>query len=180
MRSGRMAKTGRLDALPLRAAVCPAQAPRPEPEGGELQALLRRRRQLVNQRVQERNWLERAWNQAVRASTQRHIEWLDQEIAALNQGYRDALESADLYRSVPGIGELTAAVPVANLQKLGRSEGKGLCSLVQGRRTAGATGRGSVRRALFMAALPVIRRPGELRQFYQGCVKGAGPARWPW
>ena len=99
--------------------------------------MLRRRRQLVNQRVQERNWLERAWNQAVRASTQRHIEWLDQEIAALNQEYRDALESseepsrrADLYRSVPGIRELTAAVPVADLQKLGWSEGKGLCSLV--------------------------------------------------
>ena len=84
--------------------------------------MLHRRRQLVNQRVRERNWLERAWNQAVRASTQRHVEWLDQEISALNQDYRDALESseepscrADLYRSVPGIGELTAAVLVAGL-----------------------------------------------------------------
>ena len=69
-----------------------AQASQPEPEGEELQALLRRRRQLVNQREQERNRLDWAWNPAVRASTQGHIEWLDQEIAALDHEYREALE----------------------------------------------------------------------------------------
>ena len=138
--SGRMAKTDRLDAQVLShygEVFASAEVSQPEPEREELQALLRRRRQLVDQRVQERNRLDRAWNPAVRASTQRHINWLDQEIAALDQEYREALESseelarrADLYRSVPGIGELTAAILVADLPELGRGEGKGLCSLV--------------------------------------------------
>ena len=187
--SGRIAKTDRLDAQVLSRygeVFASAETPRPEPEREELQALLRRRRQLVDQRVQERNRLDRAWNPAVRASTQRHIDWLDQEIAALDQEYHRALESseelarrADLYRSVPGIGELTAAILVADLPELGRGEGKGLCSLAglapwsrdsgqQRGYRAVRGGRGAVRRALYMAALPVVRRPGELRRFYQG------------
>ena len=87
--------------------------------------------------MQERNRLVRARNPAVRASAQRHIDWLDQEIADLDREYRESLESsgelarrAELYRSVPGIGELTAATLVADLPELGRGEGKGLCSLV--------------------------------------------------
>lgn len=113
--SGRMAKTDRLDAQTLSRygeVFASAGNSQPEPEWEELQALLRRRRQLVDQRVQERNRLDRAWNPAVQASTQRHIGWLDQEIAALDREYREALESsgelarrADLYRSVPGTGE---------------------------------------------------------------------------
>ena len=44
-----------------------------EPEREELQALLRRRRQLTDQRTQELNRLDRAHSPAVRASAQRHI-----------------------------------------------------------------------------------------------------------
>ena len=187
--SGRLAKTDRLDAQVLSRygeVFSSAEVPQPEPEREELQALLRRRRQLVNQRVQERNRLDRAWNPAVRASTQCHIDWMDQEIAALDREYRKALESseelarrADLYRSVPGIGELTAAILVADLPELGHGEGKGLCSLVglapwsrdsgqQRGYRAVRGGRSAVRRALYMAALSVIRGSGELSQFYQG------------
>ena len=202
--SGRMAKTDRLDAQVLSrygevfaAAQTPQPEPgqpepgqpepgQPEPEREELQALLRRRRQLVDQRVQERNRLDRAWNPAVRASAQRHIDWLDQEIAALDREYREALAGseelsrrADLYRSVPGIGDLTAAILAADLPELGWGEGKGLCSLVglapwsrdsgqQRGYRAVRGGRGAVRRALYMAALSVVRRPGELGRFYQG------------
>ena len=187
--SGRLAKTDRLDAQVLSRygeVFASAEVPQPEPEREELQALLRRRRQLVNQRVQERNRLDRAWNPTVRASTQRHIDWMDQEIAALDREYREALESseelahrADLYRSVPGIGELTAAILVADLPELGHGEGKGLCSLVglapwsrdsgqQRGYRAVRGGRSAVRRALYMAALSVIRGSGELSQFYQG------------
>ena len=186
---GRMAKTDRLDAQVLSRygeVFASAGSSQPEPQREELQALLRRRRQLVDQRVQERNRLDRAWNPAVRASTQRHIDWLDQEIAALDREYREALASseelacrADLYRSVPGIGELTAAILVADLPELGWGEGKGLCSLVglapwsrdsgqQRGYRAVRGGRGAVRRALYMAALSVVRSPGELRRFYRG------------
>ena len=182
--SGQLAKTDRLDAQALSRygevfVSAGVSQPEEEPEREELQALLRRRRQLVDQRVQERNRLDRAWNPGVRASTQRHIDWLDQEIAALDREYREALESsgelarrAELYRSVPGIGELTAATLVADLPELGRGEGKGLCSLVglapwsrdsgrqQGYRAVRG-GRGGVRRALYMAALSVIPEGGQ-------------------
>lgn len=196
--SGRMAKTGRIDAQVLSRygeVFASAEVPEPEPDREELQALLRRRRQLVDQRVQERNRLDRAWNPGVRASAQRHIDWLDQEIAALDREYREALESseelarrADLYRSVPGIGELTAAILVADLPELGRGEGKGMCSLVglapwsrdSGRQRgyrAVRGGRGGVRRALYMAALSVIRGQGELSRFYQGLRKRGKAAK---
>ena len=192
--SGRLAKTDRLDAQVLSRygqvfASAEVSQPDEEPERERVQALLRRRRQLVDQRVQERNRLDRAWNPGVRASTQRHIDWLDQEIAALDREYREALECseelsrrADLYRSIPGIGELTAAILVADLPELGRGEGKGLCSLVglapwsrdsgqQRGYRAVRGGRSGVRRALYMAALSAIRNRGELSRFYQGLRK---------
>ena len=189
--SGRLAKTDRIDAQALSRygqvfASAEVSQPEQEPEREEVQALLRRRQQLVEQRVQERNRLDRAWNPGVRASTQRHIDWLDQEIAALDREYREALQSsgelarrAALYRSVPGIGELTAAILVADLPELGRGEGKGLCSLAglapwardsgqQRGYRAVRGGRSGVRRALYMAALSAVRSQGELGQFYQG------------
>ena len=77
-----------------------------------MQALLHWRRQLVNQRVQELNRLDRGWNAVARASTQRHIALLDEEIDRLDEEYRKALQSsavltqqAKLYRSVPGVGD---------------------------------------------------------------------------
>lgn len=172
--SGQLAKTDRLDAQALSRygevfLSAGVSQPEEEPEREELQALLRRRRQLVDQRVQERNRLDRAWNPAVRASTQRHIGWLDQEIAALDREYREALESS---------GELTAATLVADLPELGRGEGKGLCSLVglapwskdSGRQRGQRAVRGG-RRARYMAALSVIRSRGELARFYQALRK---------
>ena len=86
--SGKPAKTDRLDAqiLSRYGQVFALEGdPQREPEPATLPALLRRRRQLIDQRTQERNRLDRAWNAGARASTQRHIAWLDEEIARLDQ-----------------------------------------------------------------------------------------------
>ena len=98
-----------------------------------LQDLLRRRKQLVAQRVQERHRLDQGRTEAARTSTQRHIQWLDEEIGRLEEEYRKALEnsgelseSAALYRSVPGVGELTAATLVVYLPELGLVPWKGV------------------------------------------------------
>ena len=100
--------------------------PADDGEGQMLASLLKRRKQLVNQRVQERNRLDKGLCGGVRRSTERHIEWLDKEIACLDAEYRKALrdnaqlsETAALYQSVPGVGELTAASLVAHLPKSG-------------------------------------------------------------
>jgi transposase len=157
-----------------------------DPQRAQLQDLLRRRRQLVNQRVQERNRLDKGLTPASRDSTQRHIAWLDEEIDRLDLEYQKALQSsrelshrADLYRSVPGVGQLIAATLVADLPELGQGDAKRLTSLVglapwsrdSGRQRgyrAIRGGRGTVRRALYLAALSAVRSKGSaLGRFYQ-------------
>ena len=91
-----------------------------EPAGAELQDLLRRRERLVRQRVQERNRLDQGRFPQGAASIRRHVAWLDGEIAQREAKYQALLSSsatlsqqAALYRSVPGIGPLTAATLAA-------------------------------------------------------------------
>ena len=105
--------------------------------GQELKDLLKRRKDLVDQRVQERNRLEKGLSGGARRSTERHVAWLDEEIGRMDEEYREALnrnaqlsETAALYRSVPGVGELTAASLVAYLPELGKCDGKALTALV--------------------------------------------------
>ena len=108
-----------------------------DPKREELQDLLRRRRQLVEQRVQEVNRLDKGTYPGVAGSTKRHIAWLETEIVQLEREYQEALQSnsrlaqrAALYRTVPGVGPLTAATLVAFLPELGQWDSKALTSLV--------------------------------------------------
>ena len=155
----------------------------------ELKDLLKRRKDLVDQRVQERNRLEKGLSGGARSSTERHVEWLDEEIARMDEEYRKALnrnarlsETAALYQSVPGVGELTAASLVAYLPELGKCEGKALTALVglapwsrdsgtqRGYRSIRG-GRGAVRRVLYLAAMSAVRHNEELGCFYRGLRK---------
>lgn len=162
------------------------RTPPDDGEGQELKELLKRRKELVDQRVQERNRLEKGLRGGVRESTERHVEWLDEEIARLEKEYRKALsrsarlsETAALYRSVPGVGEVTAASLVAYLPELGKCEGKALTALVglaPWSRDSGSQrgyrsirgGRGAVRRVLYMAAVSAIGCNEEMKRFYEG------------
>ena len=167
-------------------------------EDGESQVLrdlLSRRKQLVEQRVQERNRLDKGLTEGARTSTERHIEWLDEEIGRLEDEYRKALEnsvemseSAALYRSVPGVGDLTAATLVVYLPELGQCNGKELTSLVglapwsrdSGRQHGYRSirgGRGIVRRVLYLAAMSAIRYNDDLGDFYEGLRKRGKPGK---
>ena len=198
--SGQLAKTDRLDAQALARYGAAFDAPEPlqpepepadEPIRAELRDLLRRREQLVKQRVSENNRLVKGLSPGAAASLARHVAWLDAEIAQLEAEYQALLSSspalsqqAELYRSVPGIGLLIAATLVAELPELGRCDGKALAALSglapwandsggrQGRRRIRG-GRGSVRRVLYMAAQSAARHHPQLRGFYQGlCARG--------
>ena len=147
-----------------------SDTPDPDPERDELRDLLRRRRQFVEQRVQERNRLDKGISRAVATSTKRHIAWLHKEIAQLYKEYQAALwrsttldQQATLARTVPGVGPLTAAVLVAHLPELGHWDAKALTSLVglapwsrdSGRKRGQRAirgGRSIVRRALYLCA----------------------------
>ena len=111
----------------------------PEPEREELRDLRRRRQQLVEQRVPELNRRNQGAAPGARASTARHIDWLNEEIARLDAEYQAALQSSESlaeraawYRSVPGIGLLTAATLVAELPELGQYDGKALTAALVG------------------------------------------------
>ena len=105
------------------------------------------------------------------------IARLDKEYQAILLDNATLAGRAALYRTVPGIGPLTAATLVAHLPELGHWDSKALTSLVglapwsrdsgkkQGHRAIRG-GRGLVRRALYMCAWAVIRHDSEMRRFY--------------
>ena len=190
--AGHQAKTDALDARMV--ARYGAVFPRPRPLAKEadrevVQDLLRRRKPLVQQRVQESQRLDKGQTEGARTSIERHIKWLDEELEQVEEAYRAALKnngsraaSAALYRSVPGVGELTAATLVGYLPELGQwsgKEGTALVGLVpwandrgrqQGYRSIRG-GRGTVRKGLYLAALAAVRCNDDLKRFYQGLRK---------
>ena len=130
------------------------------------------------------------------ASIKRAIRWNTNEIGRLDREYKKALEKsrglrerAELYQSVRGVGELTAATLVAELPELGQGDGKGLTSLVglapwtrdSGRQRGYRSiqgGRGTVRKALYLAALSAIRRrESKLGRFYQRLRRRGKPGK---
>ena len=108
---GQAAKTDPLDARLLARygeQLNPQPTPPPEATRATLKELLSRRQQLVADRARERNRREQEKSPQVAASLNRHLDWLDQEIAQLDRQYRELLQSsqdlarqAQLYRSVP-------------------------------------------------------------------------------
>ena len=171
-----------------------ADQPELEAERGELRDLLRRRR-LVDQRVQEMGRLDKGVSPAIVKSTKRRIAWLEKEIARLDREYQAALQRsaplaqrASLYRTVPGIGPLTAAILVSHLPELGQWDSKALTSLVglapwsrdsgqkRGQRSIRG-GRGIVRRALYLCTCSAVRVDGELSRFYQNPRQRGKPGK---
>ena len=122
---GYEAKTDPRDApgaLAIRTGLPDALTPQRElePEREALRDLLSRRRQFMRQRVQEMGRPDKGTTSIATRSTKRHIAWLEKEIARLDVEYREALEKcipladrAALYRTVPGVGQLTSATLVA-------------------------------------------------------------------
>ena len=99
----------------------------------ELREVVGRRQQLVQQRVQELNRLEKGLKGANKKSCERHVAWLDKEIARLDKALQALVrrhpqlnQRAALYQSVSGVGELTAATLMAYLPELGQGLRQGL------------------------------------------------------
>ena len=182
---GKIAKSDPIDAALLAhlAAVIegPVMVP-PSPEQARLQALVRRRTQVVGQRDDERRRQLQADDPLVRRSLQRQIKALLREIAWLDEQIALCLSQCDDARSqhlqqAPGIGPVTVATLIAFLPELGQLENRQISALVgvapynsdsgthQGvRRIRG--GRAHVRRVLYMATWSAVRHQPELKQRY--------------
>ncbi len=149
-----------------------------------MRQLLGRRKQLMDDRVRELSRLDKRPSASAEKSTRRHVRWLVGVIERLDEEYKELLkhnaslgETVELYKTVPGVGQLTAATLVAYLPELGRWDGRALTSLVglapwsrdSGKKRGNRSirgGRSTVRRAMYICAWVVLRLDGDLRDFY--------------
>jgi transposase len=188
---GRLAKTDKIDALILAwfaEAVHPEPRVLPDAQTQALQAVLVRRRQLIEMLVAEKNRLALT-HATVKPRLQAHITWLEAELAQIDQELHDQLrasplwrEQEDLLRSVKGVGPVTATTLLAELPELGKLNRKQIAALVgvapfncdsgtmHGKRAIWG-GRACVRNALYMAALSASQHNPVIQDFYNRLVK---------
>jgi transposase len=192
---GKLAKTDGLDAAVLAhyaEAVEPAAKPIPDALTRTVEALLTRRRQIVQQLVSERNrrsglLLQRLTGPGKRVmdSLERSIKWLERELASLEKDLDDTIkrsdiwrEKDDLLRSVKGVGSTTARTLLGYVPELGTLNRREIAALIgvapfnqdSGKRTGKRSiwgGRGEVRAVLYMAAVAASRWNQDLREFYE-------------
>lgn len=194
--TGQLAKTDRLDAKGLAHF---AEALRPEPRTlpdaatQQVQALLTRRQQLVATRTAERNRLGSAVHE--RASLERHLTWLEGEIATLEAEIEQPIQANDTWRarvaqlrSPKGIGPITAATLAVSLPELGQLNRKQIAALVgvaplnrdsatlHGKRRVWG-GRGQLRAVLYMGTLSATRFNPVIRAFYQRLLQAGKPKK---
>ena len=98
----------------------------PDAQQRRLDALTTRRRQLVENITAETNRLHATTDPAPRASIERHLAWLKDELKALDAQIEHRIAACpetrakvERMRSVPGIGPVTAAVLASALPELG-------------------------------------------------------------
>jgi transposase len=187
---GVLAKTDAVDAIVLARF---AQAVRPEvralksEEAQELEAVLTRRRQIVEMITAERNRQIKA-HARIAKQIKGHIAWLEKRLdeanGDLDQLIRKSpiwLHKSKLLTSVPGVGRVVATTLLAELPELGTLNRRQIGALVgvcpfsrdsgryRGKRLISG-GRSSVRAALYMAALCATRFNPAIRTFYKHLV----------
>lgn len=175
---GQLAKNDRLDAIVLARfaqLVAPPPTEKTSPKMRELDALVTRRRQLLDLRVAEQNRVAQASDKFIQQTFKRLLKAFDAELKKVEDRIAKLLESDDqwknkleLLQSTPGIGKTTGAALIAELPELGRLNRQQIAALVgvapfchdsgnfRGKRSI-AGGRASLRSVLYMAALTARR-----------------------
>jgi transposase len=195
--TGRLAKTDEIDAEVLArfaAAIGPSPSVLPDEEAQALQAILTRRRQILEMLTAENNRLQMA-PEAVAKRIRAHMKWLEKELSRTDGDLDEAVEANTtfkeneaLLRSVPGVGPVLARTLLAELPELGTLTHKRLCALVgvapfnrdsgqrRGKREVWG-GRAPVRAALYMGALVATRHNPVLKRFYERLLKAGKPKK---
>jgi transposase len=194
---GQLAKTDRLDAGVLARfgqQVQPTPRPLPDATVQVLDALLARRRQLLEMLTAEKNRLGIA-PPALHRSLHQHIRWLERQLAALDDDLDGQIQASPVWRakdnllqSVPGVGPVLSRTLLGKLPELGTLSRRQIAALVgvaplardsgtwRGRRHVGG-GRAPVRTALYMAAVTAAFHNPVLRPFYQRLRAAGKPAK---
>jgi len=195
--TGQLAKTDRIDA---RVLALFAERVRPEPralpdeKAQLLDALLTRRRQVLEMLTAEKNRHAMAPAPLKRSITQ-HIRWLERELEGVGRDIERMIKESPLWRtkddllqSVPGVGPVLSRTLIGQLPELGRLSRKEIAALVgvaplardsgtlRGRRTVWG-GRAPVRSALYMGALVASRHNPVIRDFYLRLLAAGKPRK---
>jgi len=185
--TGQLAKTDQIDAAVIAhfgEAVNPEVRPLPDYLTQQMDALMTRRRQLVQMLAAERNHLVSAPVQ-VQNYVKEHIVHLEELIKKLDQDIDQMITTSpicktkeNLLRSVKGVGPVLSRTLLAELPELGRLSRQEISKLVgvaplnndsgkhKGKRTCWG-GRASVRVPLYMATLSATRCNPVIKEFYK-------------
>jgi len=195
--TGQLAKTDRIDAEAL-ALFAERVRPEPRPLADDathaLDALLTRRRQVLDMLTAERHRLEHALP-AIRRDLNQHIRWLERRLRDVDHDLDQMIQSSpvwrakeDLLRTAPGIGPVVSRTLIGDLPELGTLNRKQIAALVgvaplardsgtlKGKRLVYG-GRAPVRAALYMAALVASRRNPAIQVFYQRLLATGKPPK---
>lgn len=195
--TGQLAKTDHIDAhiLALFAdRVRPVPRALPDEATRTLDALLTRRRQVLDMLTAERNRLAHALPAVHRGITQ-HIRWLERRLKDVDHDLDQMIQSSsvwrakeNLLRSAPGVGPVVSRTLIGDLPELGTLNRKQIAALVgvaplardsgtlRGKRLVWG-GRAPVRAVLYMAALVASQRNPVIRAFYQHLVAAGKPKK---
>ncbi len=185
--TGRLAKTDAVDAAVLAHF---AESIRPEPrllldeQSLELQAMMTRRRQLIDMRTGETNRLETCRVTRVRKDIEKTITWLTRRISEADDDIDTMIRKTPLWRdredllsSIKGVGKTVARTLLTDLPELGRLNRRKIAALVglapfnndsgarRGLRSIRG-GRAEVRSMLYMAAVSAVRYNPQIRELY--------------
>ncbi len=199
--TGQLAKTDRLDADILARfadVVRPALRRIPDEHAQELDALLTRRRQLLDMLQAEKNRTGQVFGKGkrlVKKSLKAHIVFLERELRMTDADLGDMVKASpawrerdELQQSVPGVGPVMSRTLLAALPELGRLSRREIAKLVgvaplsrdsgtmRGRRFVQG-GRSPVRAVLYMAALVATKRNAAIRVFYVRLVAAGKPKK---
>jgi transposase len=196
--TGKLAKT---DATDARILALFAERVRPElrelksAEVEDFDALLTRRRQLLEMITAERNRLGITRAAPLKKRIQMHVSWLEKELDHTDHDLDQAIQDSplwkakeDLLRSVPGVGPILSRTRIAELPELGRLTHRQIAALVgvaplnrdsgtfRGKRMVWG-GRAPVRAALFMGALVAKQHNPVIRAFYERLLEKGKPKK---
>ncbi len=190
--TGKLAKTDAIDAAVLADfgdRIRPEVRPLKDEQTQELEALVTRRRQVVDMITAEKNRLAAAPpSERVRTAIGKTIKWLQKQLDEIDTDLDKSVKNSPawrekdkLLRGVPGVGNVLSRTLLSLLPELGTLDKKQLAALVgvaplnrdsgthRGRRSVWG-GRAHVRAVLYMGALAASRFNPAIKAFHSRLI----------
>lgn len=195
---GKLEKSDTIDAEMLRRfgeLVSVEPTPPPTAEQEHLQAVVRRREQLLDLMNQEQNRQEMESDKAICKQHDKMLQMLKKQLEEMDGELSKMLDSgavnkttSEIIQSVPGVGKVTTATLMCDLPELGTvnraqiAKLAGIAPIVnesgtRSKQRAIKGGRSSVRRVLYMAALAGIRHNPVIKAFYKRLKAKGKPSK---